>query len=149
MTDTTTPDTTSTLLNVDALKASLQLHEGCRLKVYVDTIGKFTIGYGRNLSDKGISQDEANQLLADDIQDVLAEAQCQTWWLYVKDSEPWARAMAELLFIMGSGGVAGFKNMLAALKASDGVGAANALLDSRFAQQTGQRAKDIAALFMG
>lgn len=143
------PDQILTSLNVEKLKASLQQHEGLRLDLYYDTVGKATIGYGHNLSAKGITQEVADLLLADDLRDVLAEAQRQTWWPYVKDNEPWARAMCELLFNLGAGGVAGFRNMLDCLKAGNGAGAGCALLNSRYATQVGKRAKDIAALFEG
>ena len=46
--------------------------EGLRLKPYVDTAGKLSIGVGRNLDDKGISKTEADFLLADDLNDVEA-----------------------------------------------------------------------------
>ena len=39
--------------------AILKEHEGRRLKPYTDTVGKLTIGYGRNLTDVGISDEEA------------------------------------------------------------------------------------------
>ena len=40
-------------------KSSLRAHEGLRLKAYQCTADKTTIGYGRNLDDKGISNEEA------------------------------------------------------------------------------------------
>ena len=41
--------------------------EDCRLRVYYDPLGVPTIGVGRNLRDKGISQTEADFLLGNDI----------------------------------------------------------------------------------
>ena len=38
--------------------------EGLRLFPYTDTVGKLTIGVGRNLTDAGISADEAEVLAA-------------------------------------------------------------------------------------
>ena len=42
-------------------------HEGLRLFPYADTVGKLTIGFGRNLTDIGISRDEADALLTNDL----------------------------------------------------------------------------------
>jgi lysozyme len=41
--------------------------EGIRLKLYIDTVDKATIGCGRNLTDVGISQDEVFLLLYNDV----------------------------------------------------------------------------------
>jgi hypothetical protein len=46
----------------------LSRFEGLRLKPYRDTVGKLTIGFGRNLEEKGISQLEAEFLLYQDIE---------------------------------------------------------------------------------
>jgi lysozyme len=45
------------------LLEQLKRDEGLRLKPYVDTVGKVTIGYGTNLTD-GIDQGEAEYLLS-------------------------------------------------------------------------------------
>jgi len=51
-----------------------------RLKPYRDSVGKLTIGVGRNLDDVGISAEEADVLLANDI----AKAQAE-----LKQALPW------------------------------------------------------------
>ena len=48
---------------------SLIRDEGLELKPYRDSVGKLTIGIGRNLDDKGISESEARMLLANDVDD--------------------------------------------------------------------------------
>ena len=45
----------------------LRLHEGVEHKPYVDTVGKTTIGVGRNLDDVGLTDDEIDYLLDNDI----------------------------------------------------------------------------------
>ena len=52
------------------LRSQLERHEGLRLKPYRDTVGKLTVGYGRNLEDVGISRDEADFMLDNDIDQV-------------------------------------------------------------------------------
>jgi lysozyme len=54
---------------MDRIKEQLVRHEGLRLKPYRCTAGKLTIGVGRNLEDKGISQQEAYELLENDIRE--------------------------------------------------------------------------------
>ena len=56
----------------DALIAK---HEGLRLKPYKDSVGKLTIGYGRNLDDVGISQEEAEILFSADVAQARKEAE--------------------------------------------------------------------------
>jgi lysozyme len=46
-------------------------HEGLRLKPYLCPAGKLTIGIGRNLEGKGITEQEAVMLLENDIQECL------------------------------------------------------------------------------
>ncbi len=41
-------------------------HEGVRTHPYVDTVGKLTIGVGRNLTDRGLGVDEINLLFETD-----------------------------------------------------------------------------------
>ena len=55
-------------------------HEGLRLKPYRDTVGKLTVGVGRNLDDVGITREEALMLLNNDIAEVRRE---------VKRAFPW------------------------------------------------------------
>ena len=52
--------------NYDALRV-LRQHEGLRLNPYRCPAGKLTIGYGRNLDDAGISEEEAEAMLKADL----------------------------------------------------------------------------------
>ena len=45
----------------------IKKQEGLKLKPYVDTVGKITIGYGRNLTDVGITKQEAEIMLYTDL----------------------------------------------------------------------------------
>src|SRR5687767_6324235 len=51
----------------EIVRAQLMVDEGVRHKPYRCTAGKLTIGVGRNLDDVGLSLDEVNILLANDI----------------------------------------------------------------------------------
>lgn len=126
------------MIDTERLASSLRLHEGVRLKPYEDTAipPRLTIGVGRNLSDRGISQEEADILLRNDI----AETQhaCLTLpWFAPLDSVR-QNVIAELIFNMGLPRTLGFADMIAAIRAQDFPRAAAELLDSRWARQVGE-----------
>ena len=52
-------------MNINPVAHLIKKHEGLSLKPYKCTAGKLTIGYGRNIEDKGISQEEAERFLDD------------------------------------------------------------------------------------
>lgn len=134
-------------MNKDKLAGQLTNHyEGTRLKPYVDSVGKLTIGVGRNLTDKGISPNEAAILLDNDLNDTIAFLNTHLpWWTSLNEVRQ--RALANMTFdLMGK--ILQFKKMLAALQAGLWSTASTELLTSLFATQTGQRAKDIAQMFL-
>ena len=65
-------------LNLLLLHDELVRDEGVRLKPYRDTVGKLTIGTGRNLDDMGISEVENAMLLDNDI--CCIEADLELGW---------------------------------------------------------------------
>jgi len=126
------------------LEADLIRDEGLRLKPYVDTVGRLTIGVGRNLTDVGVSESEARILLGNDIDAVAAQlGRALPWWAGL--SEARQRALVNMGF-MGVPKLLEFRRMLAALQAGDWAEAARQALDSRWAQQVGSRAHRVAAL---
>lgn len=133
-------------MNRAKLKEDLERDEGLRLKPYVDTVGKTSIGIGRNLDDIGISEEEARHLLDNDVEWVIEELdRTMPWWLTMP--EPAQRALANMAFNVGLPTLKLFRNMLAALQAGDYRKAADEALDSRWARQVGSRAERIAALY--
>ncbi|MEC4589513.1 glycoside hydrolase family protein [Nitrospirillum amazonense] len=128
-----------------ALAADLRRDEGVRLKPYTDTVGKLTIGVGRNLSDVGLSAVEVDALLANDIARVIAELDhALPWWRTL--SEARQRALANMAFNMGVPTLLTFHTTLGHLQASRFDGAAESALASRWAGQVGARANRVAAL---
>ena len=132
-----------------ALRRLLERHEGRRAFPYCDTVGKLTIGVGRNLSDRGLSEDEIDLLLATDIG--IATACCAAMFGTGFGSWPRARrhALISMAFNMGGPRLAGFRRMRAAIAADDWDRAAAEALDSRWAAQTGRRASHIAQMLRG
>ena len=133
-------------MNADRLRASVSSHEGCRLLPYRDTVGKVTIGYGRNLTDVGISQAEAEQMLAADLAKAEADVRGHIPFF---DSLTDARqnALCELAFNMGIMGLLSFHFMLGNLQNGTYRLAAQDLAASLWSKQVGpKRSGDIQKL---
>ena len=122
--------------------------EGLRLKPYRCTAGKLTIGVGRNLDDKGISKQEAMDMLNTDVLECV-EALTLNLYFYSNLTQNQQRALINMCFNLGLGGLLKFKNMLAELSRGNGEGAAKEALNSKWAKQVGSRADRIAVLLRG
>ena len=132
-----------------ALSTLLERHEGRRAFPYHDTVGKLTIGVGRNLSDRGLSEEEIDLLLANDIF-TAAEACTDIFGsAFAVFSTPRRHALISMAFNMGGPRLAAFRRMRAAISDGDWDRAAAEALDSRWASQTGGRARDIAGMMRG
>lgn len=128
---------------LNLMKDELKRDEGVKLEPYRCTAGKLTIGCGRNLSDNGITEAEADYLLTNDISNAINGLDMALpFW---KDmSEVRQRALLNMSFNMGLHRLMGFKNMLAALKNKDYTTASAEALDSDWSRQVGSRAQRIA-----
>lgn len=124
------------------LKAMLRVHEGVRPKLYKDTVGKWTIGVGRNLSDRPLSVDEMDYLLQNDIADVERQLRLALPWFADLDVVR-QRVLIDMGF-MGVPKLLQFKNTLAAVRDKRWNDAANGILASKYAKQVGYRAVDLA-----
>lgn len=128
-----------------ALRELLIAHEGLRLKPYQDTVGKLTIGVGRNLDDKGISMHEAMLMLDHDIEAVEDDLdQRLPWWRGL--TEVRQLVLADMCFNLGVHRLQGFRNTLAAIQAGDYEAAAAGMLASKWATQVGKRAHRLAKM---
>lgn len=135
------------MFDVAALQAELVRDEGLRLKPYRCTAGKLTIGIGRNLEDRGITEAEARYLLANDIVSVSDAIEKALPWVRTL-SDARQRALINIGFNVGVHGVFGFRDMLAALQAGDFTTAAAECLDSDAARELPSRYHRIAQLFL-
>lgn len=122
------------------LKPLLEHEEGRRRFPYTDTVGKLTIGIGRNLTDNGISDDEIDYLLMNDIRH--AETDARLVCAPVFDALTTARqaVMIDMSFNLGLARLTQFRNMLRAVKEARYTDAANEMRSSLWATQVGQRA---------
>ena len=126
------------------LEEMLIEHEGLRFAPYECTEGYLTIGVGRNLQTVGISEDEAMLMLQNDIKRAKDSLKQYEFWGWLDEVRK--EALTDFMFNVGAGTFAKFKNMIAALEASDFERAASELLDSRYAKQVGRRAETIASM---
>lgn len=128
------------------LTLNLKRDEGLRTAPYHDTVGKLTIGYGRNLDDVGISEEEAEMFLSNDAHKAVLEVHRTIPNIQQK---PWQIRLGiyNMAFNMGITRLLQFTNMLEALDRDDWEQVADEALDSRWADQVGERAQRIARLF--
>ena len=126
-----------------ALMAELKRDEGIRLKPYRDAMGRLTIGVGRNLDDVGISETESDFLLVNDIERTVATLDAHLPWWRTLDTVR-QRVMTNMAFKLGMGRLLTFHDALAAMQMHQYARAAQAMVDSRWASQVGQRAVRLA-----
>lgn len=126
------------------LKEDLKRHEGLRLKPYIDTVGRVTVGYGHTYgvrsNDPPITAVAAEKLLDEDIDIAIADAR-----RIVKSFDnldgPRKTVVANMAFNLGPDRLAQFKNTIASINAGDYTDASLRMLQSKWAAQVGQRAK--------
>lgn len=130
--------------NADLLKQELTRDEGCRPRIYVDTVGKVSGGIGRNLTDKGFREDEIDLMYRNDVAETEAWLDRNLpWWRSLDPVRQ--RVMMNMAFNM-QGKLLGFRNFLAAAQRGDWSRAADDMLDSLWARQVGDRAKRLASM---
>ena len=140
-------------MNRDRLLKSVKEHEGYRTKVYLDTLGKRTVGYGHLCvedhweDDKEYEWGYLEEILHKDLREAIAGADELIEQHNCKDLEGQAKeVVVEMIFQLGKTGVSKFKKMWEALSEYNYIGASFEMLDSKWANQTPNRAKKMAAL---
>lgn len=130
------------------LVSLLHRHEGWVPHAYQDSLGFWTIGYGRLIDERkggGITREEGEFLLSNDIDGKLADLDREIpWW---RELDPVRQvALVNMAFNLGIGGLCKFQNMLGALQGHEWDKAAKEALRSRWARQVGVRAQEIARM---
>ena len=127
------------------LAAQLRLHEGVEHKLYECTAGYLTIGVGRNIEERGLSDDEIDYLLNNDVNIATDELVAAFDWY--ADLDPIRqRVVVDMVFNLGMPRFKQFQNMIAAIEAGDWMEASDEMMDSRWAQQVGLRASRLAEM---
>ena len=133
------------MIDIELLKNELKRDEGVKAKPYYDTVGKISIGVGRNLDDNGISEDEIDMLLLNDIAGVMFDLQKNFTW-YEGLSPNRKRAVINMAFNLGISRFKKFKRMIRAIEKGCFKRAATEALDSKWSKQVGDRALRIAKM---
>lgn len=140
-------------MNINRLKKSIKKHEGLRLKPYKCTAGKLTIGYGRNLEDKGITKKTANILLDVDIEYFtrkLSEVFLIRHFLHFNSlPEHVQEVLVEMSFQIGVPGLMKFKKTIEFIKEGNYTRASTEMLYSKWAKQTPKRAQTLSKKMRG
>lgn len=124
---------------LEPLIEQLKRHEGLRLKPYRCSAGKLTIGYGRNLEDRGINKTEAELMLRADAEESWEWAATE----FPELDEVRLAVIANMHFNLGPTRLRLFHNMYKALRNGAYTMAAEEMLDSLWARQVGKRAKEL------
>jgi lysozyme len=139
-------------------------HEGLRLEVYQDTLGINTIGIGRNLDDRGITQDELDWMDYPTIEHVYSDGITEADAMYLAQNDvqiveeellaahPCVEkldavrqlVLVDMAFNLGVPRLCKFKNMWSAIHEGKFEAAAKEMLDSRWATQVKGRATKLA-----
>ena len=136
---------------LDQLLEDLKNDEGWCPHAYQDHLGYWTIGFGFL-----IDEEKGGEIPVEIAEQWLRYAAEKKWkqllWMHawVQDQPAHVqRALANMAYQLGVGGVSQFKKMLAALQEGDYEKAATEALDSRWAIQTPNRAKRVTDLMRG
>ena len=129
-------------MNIKKIADQLILHEGLRLKPYHCPAGKLTIGIGRNLEDKGITEKEALMLLENDIQECIEDLKT-IFQAFDLLPEPARHVLVDMRFNLGPSRFRHFKKMITAVKNQNFTQAAAEMKDSRWYTQVGHRAQTL------
>lgn len=127
---------------LDELTVQLRRDEGERLQAYHDHLGYLTIGIGRLIDERkggGITREEAAYLLRNDIAKIDRALQQRLPWIGTL-SEARRGVLMNMAFQMGVDGLLGFRNTLTMIEQGEYEKAAEGMLQSRWAQQTPERA---------
>ena len=148
----------NTIKITDELKARIRDHEGCVDTVYLDSLGKATIGIGhlvqpheRQRFKEGVKleHDEIEDLFLIDLNRACAGAEQLISENYKGDkrlSQAIEHVIVEMVVQLGKTGVSKFKKMWKALSDGDKKQASLEMQDSRWHSQTPVRCKALAEI---
>ena len=134
---------------MDKLIEMIKHHEGVVPHAYADSRGYWTIGVGRLIDQElggGLSEDEIDYLLANDLKRCKAEADTYPWFADL--NEPRQAVVISLLFNLGKPRWDLFVRAQSRLAEGAYAECAAELLDSKWAAQVGKRAEDMAAMMI-
>lgn len=140
----------------DALKARVQDHEGLRTSMYLDSLGKATVGIGhlvqahereRFAEGVEIPMSEIIEIFEMDLNRAAAGADLLISECVGHDlPQHVGEVILEMVFQLGTQGVRNFKKMWKAMRVKDWKTAAAEMKDSRWHKQTPKRCESLAEI---
>lgn len=130
---------------MDKLVEMLRRHEGVKMFAYKDHLGYTTIGCGRCVEEGvglGLSYEEINHLLKNDIARVKGELNSEYSWFSDLD-EPRQEALINISFNIGATRLRKFVLALSAMEDGNYSKAAREFMDSKWSGQVGERASEL------
>lgn len=114
-----------------------------RSHVYMCPAGYETVGVGRNIAESGLglSEDEIDYLLKNDIKRCKQELTALSWFTDLDSVRQ--DALINLCFNLGMTRLMRFKNAMAAMAEGNYEKAADEFMDSKWATQVGSRADEV------
>ena len=124
------------------LLEKIKHHEGFVEHVYDDSLGIPTIGYGFAIKDLILDEDIAEEILIRKLEKLKRNANSRFNWL---EDMPVVvqEVILNMCYQLGVTGVSKFRKAISALQEGDWDEAANEMLDSLWARQTANRAKEL------
>ncbi len=130
-------------INIDIID-QLKRHEGFRAKMYLDSVGVLTIGYGINL-DFGLTEREAAMLLTDRVRH-LRDRLSRMFPFWKQLSNARQDVLINMAYNLGPTRLLKFQKMLVALNEADYEAAAHEMWKSKWAAQVGRRADELTSI---
>ena len=124
------------------LKESIKKHEGYVGIVYKDSLGIDTIGYGFAIKDLELDEDICDIILDRKLKDLESRIKIKfDWYKYMPPEIK--NVVMEMCYQLGVTGVSKFKKTIAYLRNEQWEEASVEMLDSLWAKQTPNRAKEM------
>tara|TARA_Y100001963_G_scaffold32688_1_gene45413 strand:+ start:28 stop:450 length:423 start_codon:yes stop_codon:yes gene_type:complete len=124
------------------LLEKIKHHEGFVEHVYDDSLGIPTIGYGFAIKDLILDEDIAEEILIRKLEKLKRNANSRFKWLEDMPVEV-QEVVVNMCYQLGVTGVSKFKKAISAMQERDWVTASEEMLDSKWAKQTPNRAKEL------
>ena len=130
-------------MNRSRLSKQLEVDEGRRRRIYLDSVGKWSGGVGRNLTDRGLRDDEIDLMLSNDIDEAVGIARALVVNFDQLDDVR-QEVVTNMAFNLGMTRLGGFKQFIGALLRFDFQRATTEMMDSKWYEQVGDRGKRLA-----
>lgn len=135
-------------MNIEILTDSIKKHEGYRSRVYEDTLGYETIGYGFAIKDLELDEAVSSLILEKKVMKLIMRCNNAFSWLKKLPVEA-QMVIVEMCYQLGVSGVSKFVKTIKHLKEKSWRSAAAEMLSSRWAVQTPNRAQELSEIIGG